>query len=278
MSWFGKILGGTIGLVIGGGPLGAVAGAAIGHHLFDKQPQEAGGSRPGSSRRVWSQEGGFRTGGAPWGQQTQGHGEQRHREERQAAFFLALFSILGKLAKADGRITREQGEAAISFLDRMGVTGQQRAFAIRVFNEAKNSPYSVEDFARQFAQCTRNQPDLRASLIDMLFETALANKEFHPQEEKIISSVASVLGVSAAELRAIRDKHLGGADYAFSVLGLTPEASDDELRQTYRQLVQEYHPDRIVAQGMPQEFVEYASERFQEIQEAWNTIKRDRGL
>lgn len=277
MSWFGKILGGTIGLVIGGGPLGAVAGAAIGHHLFDKEPQEAGAARQGSTRRAWA----FQEDPLPGAQarhREERRREDRHREERQAAFFLALFSILGKLAKADGRITREQGEAVVSFLDRMGVTGQQRAFAIRVFNEAKNSPYSVEEFARQFAQCTRNQPDLRASLIDMLFETALANKEFHPEEEKIIASVASVLGVSAGELRAIKDKHLGGADYAFSVLGLTPEASDEELRQTYRQLVQEYHPDRIVAQGMPQEFVEYASERFREIQEAWNVIKRERRL
>ncbi len=276
MGWFGKIVGGTIGLVTIGGPLGAIAGAAIGHHLFDRQPRalkpgnEAG---PARGPHRWTGNG---------EQQSAGDysrtGPRDRTEERQAAFFLALFSILGKLAKADGRITREQGEAVVSFLDRMGVTGRQRSFAIRVFNEAKDSRYTVEEFARQFADVTREQQDLRSSLMDMLYETALANRELHPREEEMINSVAAILGIPASEHRAIRDRHLGGADYAFSVLGLTPEATDDEIRRTYRQLVQEYHPDRIVAQGMPQEFVEYAGERFQEIQRAWQTIRRDRGL
>jgi DnaJ like chaperone protein len=286
MAWFGKIIGGTIGLVTLGGPLGAIAGAAIGHHLFDRHPripqvdyqtdqqQKSRRTRPRHDPRSWRQAAGEFSRASS----AQQRGPADRAEERQAAFFLALFSILGKLAKADGRVTREQGEAVVSFLDRMGVTGRQRSFAIRVFNEAKNSRYSVEEFARQFAEVTRNQPDLRNSLMDMLFETALATHELHPREEEMINSVASVLGISAMELKAIRDRHLGGADYAFSVLGLTPEATDETIRQTYRQLVHEYHPDRIVAQGMPQEFVEYASERFQEIQRAWETIKRERSL
>lgn len=271
MGWFGKIVGGTIGLVTLGGPLGAIAGAAIGHHLFDKQPRAVRLDQPGGEQQPWSFS---KNRDTPRDHDTAGD----RQEERQAAFFLALFSILGKLAKADGRVTREQGEAVVSFLDRMGVTGRRRSFAIRVFNEAKDSRYSVEEFARQFGELTQNQPDLRSSLIDMLYETALATKELHPREEEMINSVAGVLGIPATELRAIRDRHLGGADYAFSVLGLTPEASDEEVRRMYRQLVQEYHPDRIVAQGMPREFVEYASERFQEIQRAWATIKRERGL
>ncbi len=276
MSWFGKILGGTIGLVVGGGPLGAIAGAAIGHHLFDRDAEKRQriGQNHGQGRAGTYRPTGAGAAGAGAGRTS----ESGRREERQAAFFLALFSILGKLAKADGTITREEGEAVVSFLDRMGVTGSQRAFAIRVFNEAKDSRYTVEDFARQFAQITREQPDLRSSLMDMLFETALSNKELHPKEDEVIRSVATILGISPAELNAIRNKHMGGTDHAFSVLGLTPEATDDEIRRVYRQLVQEYHPDRIVSQGMPQEFVEYATERFQEIQRAWETIRRGRNL
>lgn len=284
MGWFGKIIGGTIGLVTMGGPLGAIAGAAIGHHLFDKQPrvmrlkQQGGGFGAGTAGSGTGSQAGTGTGRSGSGVFGEQNAQRNRMEERQAAFFLALFSILGKLAKADGRVTREQGEAVVSFLDRMGVTGKQRSFAIRVFNEAKDSRYSVEEFARQFADITRNQPDLRSSLMDMLYETALATHELHPREEEMINSVASILGIPASELRAIRDRHLGGADYAFSVLGLTPDATDDEVRRMYRQLVQEYHPDRIIAQGMPQEFVEYAGERFQEIQRAWETIRKERKL
>lgn len=269
MSWFGKILGGTIGLIAGGGPLGAIAGAAIGHHLFDRQPERRQKIQgPGKNSGT--------TGRAPGGSSREG--ETRRVEERQAAFFLALFSILGKLAKADGTISREEGEAVISFLDRMNVSGSQRAFAIRVFNEAKDSRYTVEDFARQFAEITAGQPDLRSSLMDMLFETALANKELHPREDEVIRSVAAILGVTPGELAAIRNRHMGGADHAFSVLGLTPEATNEEIRRVYRQLVHEYHPDRIVSQGMPREFVDYATERFQEIQRAWELVRRERDL
>jgi len=256
MSWFGKMLGGTIGLMIGG-PLGAVAGAAVGHHLFDKDSSGARQRRAEWERKLRaaqssaqaSRTGAQRPSGAG---STQSQAERQ--EERQAAYFLALFSILGKLAKADGRVSREEGEAVIEFLDRMKVQGEQRQFAIRVFNEAKNSRHTVEEFARQFAQMSMGQ------------------------EEKIIRSVGGILGVSAAELEAIRSRYLASAEHAYSVLGLTKDASDEELKSTYRRLVQEYHPDRIVAQGMPDEFVEYATQRFQEIQTAWDQIRKDRTL
>ena len=292
MSWFGKMLGGTIGLMIGG-PLGAIAGGAIGHHLFDKKTT----GRAGASEWYGGRGPGGRGPGGPRGyarSQTGGPHVERdtdHRrstnraasqqddvEQKQAAFFLALFSILGKLAKADGTITKEEGQAVVSFLDRMNVHGDQRQFAIRVFNEAKNSRYSVEDFARQFSQMTSSQHDLRSSMLDMLFQIALADGEFHAREEEMIRSVAGILGIADAEYDALRTRYVGDAEQAYSVLGLTKDASDDEVKDAYRRLVHEYHPDRIISQGMPQEFVEYATQRFQEIQTAWDHIKNERNL
>ena len=253
------MLGGTIGLVIGG-PLGAIAGGAIGHHLFDK--------------------GGVQHGGGQWANQM-GRGPTPGTspvEERQAAFFLALFSILGKLAKADGQITREEGETVVSFLDQMGVQGKQRQFAIRVFNEAKDSPYSAEDFARQFAQLSRMQPDLRSSMLDMLFQVALADGKYHPKEEEMIAAIAAILGIGKAQLDAYHSRYVDTTDTAYAALGLSADADDETVRSTYRKLVHEYHPDRIISQGMPQEFVEYATQRFQEIQTAWDTIRKERNL
>lgn len=293
MSWFGKMLGGTIGMMIGG-PLGAIAGGAIGHHLFDKP--SAGGS---SSRSTWqststiggasSGRGDGFSGGASRPASGGVGGPSRPFtasasagpsavERRQATFFLALFSILGKLAKADGRITREEGEAVVGFLDRMGVRGDQRQFAIRVFNEAKNSRHDVEELARQFAEATSSQREMRASLIDMLFQVAVSDGEYHPAEEAVIRTVAGIVGISPEEQESIKGRYISNPERAYSVLGLTSGASDDDVRSTYRQLVQEYHPDHVTAQGMPEEFVEYASQRFQEIQAAWEQIKRDRKL
>lgn len=276
MSWFGKLIGGTIGLVIGGGPLGLIAGAAIGHHLFDKK-QTGSGSRERVSDTYSARRRSGASGGGQWQQRTTGE-RPSPVEERQAAFFLALFSILGKLAKADGRVSREEGQAVVSFLDRMKVSGSERQFAIRVFNEAKNSRFTVEELARQYVQIAAGQHDLHASLVDMLFQIALADNEFHPAEEAMIRTVASILSIPSHELDAIRARYVADTKQAYAVLGLSAEASDDEVKSTYRRLVQEYHPDRIVSQGMPEEFVEYATTRFQEIQAAWDAIRRERGL
>ncbi len=267
-----------------GGPLGAIAGGAIGHHLFDKQSGGArrvtGGPFSGAARGAYRDSGGARStrsSGARTGS-TGSTARTSPTEERQAAYFLALFSILGKIAKADGHITREEGEMVVSFLDRMHITGDQRQFAIRIFNEAKNSQYGPEDFARQFAQMTMGQSDLRSSMVDMLFQIALADKELHPAEERMIDAVASILGVTGAEFASIRNRYVGNSEHAYAVLGLSEDANDDEVKGAYRRLVQEYHPDRIVSQGMPEEFVEYATQRFQEIQSAWETIKTRRGF
>lgn len=287
MSWFGKLLGGAVGLMIGG-PLGAIAGGAIGHHLFDKGSGSQGGrprfqkweDEPFGSRQRRSADTGWNsaTGGPSTGGSSSSSSRSSTVETRQAAYFLALFSILGKLAKADGQITRDEGEMVVSFLDRMNVRGEERQFAIRVFNEAKNSKYQVEDFARQFAQMTAGQVDLRSSMMDMLFAIALSDGEFHPQEERMIGSIASILGIGDAELDALRARYIGNTDHAYAVLGLSSDADDETVKGAYRQLVQEYHPDRIISQGMPEEFVEYATQRFQEIQTAWDQIKRERNL
>ncbi len=274
------MLGGTVGMMIGG-PLGAIAGAAVGHHLFDKDSSGAARRRAEWEKKLRDAAESQRSRTRSSTARPSSTADSRspfNAEERQAAYFLALFSILGKLAKADGQITREEGQTVIEFLDRMKVGNDQRQFAIRVFNEAKNSRHDVDDFARQFAQMTIGQADIRSSLVDMLFRVALADNEFHPEEEKIIRSVGNILGIAAAEMEAIRARYLASADHAYSVLGLTEDASDDEVKRTYRRLAQEYHPDRIVAQGMPEEFVEYATQRFQEIQTAWDQIRKDRGL
>ncbi len=275
MSWFGKLLGGTVGLFIGG-PLGAIAGGAIGHHLFDKEGPRAGAFRPGAGPFGGGATTGARSG--PFGGTAPFEPRRSSVEERKAAYFLALLSLLGKPAKADGRVTREEGEMVVSFLDRMGVRGEERQFAIRVFNEAKDSPYSAEEFAGQFAAMTAMQRDLRSSMVDMLFQIALADGEFHPQEERMISSIAGILGISAGEYNAFRARYVETTDHAYSVLGLTRDADDETVKSTYRRLVQEYHPDRIISQGMPEEFVEYATKRFQEVQTAWDQIRKERGL
>lgn len=266
MSWFGKIVGGTIGLMFGG-PLGAIAGAAAGHYFYDRG-QDGGqwAFGPGAGTERFE------------GRQRSFGGGYTRQERAQASYFVAVFSIFGKIAKADGTVTKQEGDLVVRFLDQMGVQGQQRQFAIDIFNQAKDSPYSAEDFARQFAQLTRGQTEIHLNLIDMLFQIALADGKLDQSEEKLIHSVARTIGIDEQRVSSIQNKYGGGSKKAYQVLGVEPNASNEEVRSAYKRLVSDYHPDKITSKGLPEEFVQFATKRFQEIQDAYESIKKERGM
>ncbi|MFP4329669.1 MAG: co-chaperone DjlA [Alkalispirochaetaceae bacterium] len=264
MSWFGKVVGGTFGLFLGG-PLGAIAGAALGH-LFVDNAQEQVREQPGGRPRFTAS-----------------------AERVQAAYFIALFSLLGKIAKADGRVTKDEGDMVVRFLDQMRVSGRQRQFAIQVFNEAKDIHYTVEELAQQFRQVTGARRDLRFGLVEMLFQVAMVDGTFHPQEEAQIRRVAGVVGLSEYEWNTLYHRYVPGSAARpgasgpslaehYETLGVGEDATDEEVRRAYRRLAKENHPDALISKGLPEEFVEYATERFQRIQNAWDAIKKERNL
>ncbi len=272
MSWFGKIVGGTIGLMLGG-PLGAIGGAALGHYFVDKPEEQVSGRAGGAGF------GGGQFRGGPFGGFGRGaFGGFTTVERIQATYFVAVFSILGKIAKADGTVTKAEGDLVLRFIEQMGLQGQSRQFAIDVFNEAKSSPYSVEDLAGQLFQISAGRREIHLNFIDMLFQIAVADGVLRDTEESMIRRVARVLHLDESTMESIKRKYQNTADAAYRSLGVTPEADNDEIRDAYRKLVRENHPDRVIAKGMPEEFVQFATRRFQEIQDAYETIKRERGI
>jgi len=264
MSWFGKIVGGTIGLMLGG-PIGAMGGAALGHFFFDKQDSGGFGGAFGAGQA------GGRPGYMPGGGFT-------NQERIQASYFVALFSMFGKIAKADGLVTRHEGDLVVRFIDQMGLSGQQREFAIRVFNEAKDSPYSAEDFARQFYQLTAGNSNIHLNMIDMLFQVASADGTIHELEEQMIRRIADVFRLGPQQYDSIRSKYVQDTDRYYKILGCSPSSSDEEIRTAYRKLVREFHPDTVTSKGLPEEFVKFATRRFREIQEAYEEIKKERNM
>ena len=269
MSWFGKIVGGTLGLMMGG-PLGAIGGAALGHYFVDKPEEEVSGRRgasgPGGFGRSF---GGFGRGA---------FGGFTTLERIQATYFVAVFSILGKIAKADGVVSKAEGDLVLRFIDQMGLQGRERQFAIDVFNEAKSSRYSVEELAGQLFQISAGRREIHLNFIDMLYQVAVADGKLHSTEEQMILRVARVLRLQDSTVESVKRKYQNTSEAAYRALGVTPKATDDEVRTAYRKLVSENHPDRVIAKGMPEEFVQFATRRFQEIQDAYDTIKRERGL
>ncbi len=250
MGWLGKIIGGTIGFALGG-PLGAVAGAVFGH-AFDA------GKNEGVSR------------------------ERVHLsalENTQLTFFVAAFSMLAKLVRADGRISKEEVNSIekIMLYD-LNMDPQSRMVAMNIFHTAMNSPESFETFASQFFRQFSGQPPLLELMIDILFRVAVADGALSHAEETLIRSGAAIFGFSDTHYARLKSRHVQDTQKHYAVLGCTPADSVEDIKQRYRKLVSEYHPDKIASKGLPEEFMKFAHEKFRQIQEAYDAVKKERGF
>ena len=254
MGWFGKLSLGTLGLLLGG-PLGAIAGAALGHVLVDKKMDF----------------------GEPTSRQIPGP-EFRPAEQTQAAYFVSLFSILGKLSKADGVVTKDEIVVVQGFIDGLPMDEREKQFARQVFNEAKNTPYSIEDFAVQLYRATQHQPAVLVSFFDLLFKIAAADGTLHPAEETALRNIQGIFKINDRQYDDIKAVYFQDNDKHYKTLNCTPSSSDEEIKSNYRKLVKEFHPDTIISKGLPEEFIDFAEKRFHEIQESYEKIRQERNF
>jgi len=246
MGWMGKIIGGSVGFMLGG-PLGAVAGIALGA-IYD-----SGTSRPG--RRLNS-------------------GEEDH-----LAFFLAAFSMLAKLAKADGVVSREEIAVIKRFMrDNLGLDSEGEKLAIRIFNQAKNAPDRFEDYAAQFYSIFAGRREIIISMFDILLAVASADGVIHPNEERMLNSAARIFHINSGQYGRMKESRKDGVDKYYAILGCSRSDSNETIKKKYRKLASEFHPDKIIARGLPEEFVTFAKTKFQEIQGAYEAVKKERGM
>lgn len=239
----GSIFGGVIGLTLGG-PLGAIAGAALGHALSE---------RGAPVRRV---------------------GEH---EQAQAGFFISTFSMLAKMARADGRVTQEEIDLVTRFMrDELQLDAEAERYAIRIFRAAKDSPVPFEEFAGQFQDIFRHEPQMRAAMLELLVRLASADATIDEPERRHLRNAARIFDVSSESFEQLIAQQSTDFSHHYSVLGITEDASMDEIKRAYRKLVTEYHPDKVIAKGLPDEFVRFAERKFQEIQESYEKIREQR--
>jgi DnaJ like chaperone protein len=250
MGWLGKLVGGTIGFALGG-PLGAVAGAAFGH-VFD------------AGKNV---------------EYTQARQRLSGGEQAQLTFFVAAFSMLAKMVKADGRISQEEIASIERFMVYdLGLDPQSRMFAMNLFNSALNSPGSFEEFAQQFYNQFQHQPQMLELMLDILTRVAMADGGLTRGEEKLIQSATRIFRFSDTHFGNVKTRHTADTNKYYAVLESTPTDSDEQIKSRYRKLVREFHPDTIASKGLPEEFTKFAEQKFREIQEAYDAIKKERGL
>ena len=247
MGWLGKAIGGSIGLFVGG-PIGAIFGAVIGHQ-FDKSGQTTGGFK-----QVFSPQ-----------------------ERSQAVFFVSAFSLAAKLARADGKVTKEEINVVDDFIrNQLRLDNDARDMAIKIFNVARNSPEPFDLFAQQFYELFRQDRQMLLSMLELLIKIATADGSIHAEEEKMIRRAVVIFSIDQHEYERLKAIYIKNNDKYYAVLGADRNESDDDIKKKYRKLVMEYHPDRMIAKGLPEEFTKHANKKFQEIHEAYEKVMKER--
>ncbi len=282
MQIFGKILGAFFGLLLGG-PFGLLLGLFIGHQ-FDK------------ARRL--SQAGFSTGG---------FGKGPSQAQRQEEFFKAAFAVMGHVAKAKGQVTKEEIQLASAMMERMNLHGEQRRAAQDAFREGKESDFPLDDVLMRVKISSSGRFDLLQFFLELQISAAFADGAVHPSERNVLHKIARGLGFSSEQLErrlhmqeaAFRFQSQGGfhgqqgqyqsSDWqqasqadklsdAYEILDVSSDADSKTVKRAYRKLMNEHHPDKLMAKGLPPEMMNVAKEKSQEIQNAYDLIKKVKGF
>ena len=262
MSWWGKALGGAFGFMLGG-PLGALMGIAFGHN-FDRglNGMDKEGWQPGVDN-----------------------------DRIQAAFFTATFSVMGYIAKADGKVTREEIRLAEEVMNHLGLNAQMRESAKKLFSEGKSADFPIDEVLDQFKKEVHRRTTLIQMFLEIQLQAAYADGVMHPSEEEVLAHICQKLGIPLAQLKRLEEMlkaGFGSTGYqsapsqttledAYAILGADKSMSDAELKKTYRRLMSQHHPDKLVAKGLPEEMIRDATAKTQQIKSAYEQIKESRG-
>jgi DnaJ like chaperone protein len=191
-----------------------------------------------------------------------------------ANFTIALVSLAAKMAKADGIASRIESEV---FAHLYKAPAEEAQRVRQVYDRAKADVAGFEAYAERMAALTEGDVGLRRDVLEGLFVIAAADGIFHGDEEAYLQEVARRFGFHEAEYRAIRALFVIDDDDPYVVLGISPTASDAEIRRRHRELVRANHPDTIVARGVPPEFIDIADRKLAAINAAYDRIRRERG-
>jgi DnaJ like chaperone protein len=190
-------------------------------------------------------------------------------------FTIAVVALAGKMAKADGVATEREFEI---FRQVFAVPAEEEANVRRVFNLARQDIAGFEHYAGQIASLFRDNPAVLEDVLDTLFEIAKSDGVLHPCEAQFLERVAEIFGFAPNEYRRIRASHFAPElTDPYVILGLSYSTDEDELKQTYRRLVRENHPDSLMARGVPAEFIKLANDKLAAINSAYEKIQKERG-
>ncbi|MFP8965621.1 co-chaperone DjlA [Pokkaliibacter sp. CJK22405] len=231
--------------------------------------------------------------------------------EVQRSFFVATFTVMGRLAKADGRVSESEIAFARVVMDRMRLNEDQRREAINHFNRGKDPDFSLSEALQPLAFAMSRSFALRQIFLEIQLQAAMVDGQITQAEVEVLDQVCRELRISVEEFQALirrmqaeqafyqwhqqgsgssSQEHsrsqsswgsaskASGLQEAYGVLGVDASTSDQEVKKAYRRLMSQHHPDKLVSKGLPDEMIQLAKEKTQEIQAAYERVKAARGM
>jgi DnaJ like chaperone protein len=206
---------------------------------------------------------------------TFGLGQPEDEPQKNIAFTIAVMALSAKMARADGVVSPIELKA---FEQIFAFAPEQRGNVERVFDLAKQDVAGFEAYADQIAALLKDDRKLLQHVLEGLMHVATADGGLHPDEDGFLKKVSTRFGFSDSEFRFFRARFVVDNANPYDALRLTPDATDAEVKAQYRKLVRDNHPDRLMANGVPAEFIELATRKLAAINAAYDIIAKERGL
>jgi DnaJ like chaperone protein len=210
---------------------------------------------------------------------------------RQTVFLETVFISMGKLAKADGHVSQDEINHVEEFMQKLGMTPDHRQRAIALFKQGADPAFDIAPAYQRFMSICGHTKNLKQVLLVYLIVMAVADGQMHPAEEALLSDIAQRLGYDQATFRHMLDMvlnqtHFAGGQVssasaledAYKALGVSRDSSDQEIKRAWRKLMSQYHPDKLMGQGVPEDMIAMATEQAKEIQLAYDLIRKNRNF
>jgi DnaJ like chaperone protein len=214
-------------------------------------------------------------------------------QERQKIFFNATFSVMGHLAKAKGQVTQTDIQVANAYMDQMRLQGEARTLAQSAFALGKSPDFPLQSTLTEFKEMVRGDRNVLQMFLGIQVQVAYADGRIDEKEKSILYTIAEQLGFSRFELDRLlqmiegqqhfhqgqqQQQQQASADDAYKILGVDESATDKEVKRAYRKLMSQNHPDKLASKGLPEEMMNLAKEKAQDIQKAYETLRKERGF
>jgi DnaJ like chaperone protein len=185
----------------------------------------------------------------------------------QGQFLNSTFAVMGALCKADGAVSRDEIRVAESMFTRLHLSSEQRELAMAAFNRGKAPNFDLDAEVSSFMRASRGHRSILVMFLQIQCAAVASDGNVHQNEHQMLVRVARGLGLSEADVAQLEALLRTGApgpspqhklQDAYTALGVSPSATDSEIKQAYRRLMSQNHPDKLAGKGLPESMREMA--------------------